>query len=299
MTQIASITASPFEITLDVVFSGAMLNNGELDNPANYTFTEGMYARLAEIIDGYGVRLWVELFANQPSFTMTVADAVKDVGGLPLSPNTFTFSPFESDATMSNYNARVRTWRESNFVQEDSQRIYLAGTKGIDVFRKQSAVIPARWAQVFDEYGVNAMFVANFPSDLIITDTVPPFLQNQNPSPGSTANPDTSIYFEVADATTAVEITSVTAYVNGLTVFSGGLGGWASGYSGKVEVGYKQLNFTLYPDSDFVVGSTVLVRVVASDLLGNLLDISYSFDIFTLVLGFGLGSFGSMPFGSI
>lgn len=302
MTTISSV-ASTFEIALNIEFNGNMLNNSELDNPANYTFTNdgqpsAMYARLVDVIDGYNVRLWVELFANKTSFTLTVSNNVKDSDGYSLSPNTFSFSPFQSTATMSNYNAKIRTWRESRIIREDSQRIYLAGTKGIDVFRKQTEVVPIRWAQIYDSYGIDAMFVANFPNDLEIMDTAAPFLQNQNPSPGSFAGADTSISFSVTDATTAVEITAITVYVNGLVAFMGGLGGWASGYSGQIIVGYKQLDFILIPSSNFAPDSFVFVRVVASDLLGNILSTTYSFEILS-GLGFGFGEFGLMPFGNI
>jgi hypothetical protein len=285
----------PYEINVDLNFSNEMTYNSALINPANYQFDEGMYARLVDVIDGYNIRLWVELFGNESSFTLNIDSSVVDIFGMPIT-DSVNITPFYSTATMGNYNTRVRTWRDGYLIQEDSQRIYLAGVKGIDVFRKQTAVVPARWAQIFDSYGIDAMFVANFPEDLVITDTVPPFLQNLNPSSGGSAGVDTSIYFEIADAITAVEITSVTVYVNGLTVFAGGFGGWSSGYSGNIIIGYKQLNLTLNPGSNFASGSTVSVRVVASDLLGNTMDDTYSFAI---GLSFGFGAFGSMPFGSV
>lgn len=294
------ITVDPFEMTVDIDFGRPMTIDSLLTNPTSYQFDKGMYCRLVEILDSENIRLWVELFQEQSSFDLTIDGSLTDADGYTLPPasRTATLSPFYSGATMSNYNGRVRSWHESKLVTSDSQRIYLSSTRGIDVFRKVNVSTPARWAQILDAYGITAMFVANFPNDLVITDTDPPYLTDQSPLPGGIAIPSDFILFTVADLVTSVEPTSVTVYVDGIVVFAGGFGGFQSGYSGSVTVGYKQLLFVLEPPVPFVQGSTVSVRVVASDLLGNTLDTLYTFSI-SASLAFGFMPFGFGGFGGV
>jgi len=299
-TGIASITVDPYEVTVDIKFGRPMTIDSALTSPTSYQFDKGMYCRLVDIVDSDNVRLWVELFQEQSSFTLTLSDSIRDADGygIPASFRTATLSPFYSTATMSNYNGRVRSWHESRLVTSDSQRIYLSGTRGIDVFRRVNVSTPARWAQILDAYGINAMFVANFPNDLVITDTDPPYLTGQSPLPGGTASPSDSIAFTVADLITSVEPTSVTVYVDGIVVFAGGFGGWQSGYSGTAAVGYQQVSFVIEPPSPLVLGSTVSVRVVASDLLGNELNTMYTFSV-SASLAFGFMPFGFGGFGGV
>jgi hypothetical protein len=295
---VASYAMGPYEINLDLTFSGDMQQDDALVNPANYQFDLGMYARLVDIIDGYNIRLWVELFGEETSFTLTIDPDVVDLFGDSLISGPLTITPFASAADLTNFNKKVRTWRQSNLISADSERIYLAGTKGIDVFRKVNEINPVRWGQILDSYGVNAMFVANYDDDLVITDDQPPFLTNQSPTPGGTGTVSTSVVFTTKDITTAVEITSVTVYIDNVLAFSGGLNGWSNGYSGTIIVGYKELAFVITSPDPFVLNDTIAVRVVATDLLGNTLDVTYSF-LVTPPLGFGFATFGTAPFGGI
>jgi len=262
-----------------------------------------MYTRYVDRIDADTVRLWVELFYGNESFTLTVTDNIRDAYGdtLPAPYNSITIEPFQSTATMGNFNGKVRTWHESNLVSADSQRIYLAGNKGIDVFKKEENLIPSRWAQVFDSYGVNAMFVAHFGGDYEFVDTSPPYFTYQNPFPGTTVSASSSIYITVADADTSVEPTGVTVYINELLAFSGGSGGWANGFSGSIQIGYQSLEMIFTPPAPFEDGEEVEVRVIAWDISGNIMDASYSFYIGVVVLGDGFGGseFGTSPFGGV
>ncbi len=295
----ATVIVSPYEITLDINFSGAMAVGAELQDPTNYDFDNGMYARLVEVISSTQVRLWVELFHSVSPFTLTFSASIADAYGGVLVPtsNPLTIVPFQATADLTNYNGKVRSGRESRLIRADSQRIYLAGSKGIDIFRKDAESNPVRWGQVLDAYGIDAMFIANFGGDLVITDTTPPFLSGQNPVPGGSTSASDVIAFTIEDLTTAVEITSTTIYVNNTLAFSGGFNGWSNGYGGKIVVGPKSLVFEISPPASLPVGSGS-VRVVATDLLGNSIDQTYSFSVVE-ALGFGFGAFGFASFGGV
>jgi hypothetical protein len=279
---IESVGMGPYEITIDVTFSGNMSPLEEIQSSANYIFNNGAYARKVDLLESLGdsakkIRLWVELLYGYDSFTLRLNPKLLDQQGYPIVRD-FVIEPFHSTANISNYNGRVRTWRESEFVQADSQRIYLAGLKGIDVFRKQTKVNPVRWAQIFDGCGISAMFVANYGGDYVFSDIVPPYLKDQVPLPGGTAHVTDPICFSIADLTTAVEIPSVLTYVNNLLVFKGSVGGWYNGFSGNISIGFKKLEFrVVVPVGMILPDTTVSVRVIATDLLGNMLDTTYTF----------------------
>jgi hypothetical protein len=299
-TGILSIEVVLYEITLDVTFTDPMLQNEELINPANYTFDKGMYARKVDIINSDEVRLWVELFHSNDLFTLTVGDDVKDIDGNSLVSNTGTIAPFKANATFTNYNGMVRTWRESSYVFSDTQRVYLSGSRGIDAFKKNSSTTHSTWGQIFDAYGVNTMYLANFPSDVEITDSDPPYLTDQVPEPSSISTvTSTRIAFKVRDDTTAVEITSLTIYINNTLVFNGNYGGWSSNWSGIIDVEHKQLAVELWSDYTFTAGTTISIRVLGSDLLGNDFDTTYSYRIVAPIGGFGGVPFGTSPYGGI
>jgi len=298
---VQSVTQGPYEITFDVSFYGPMAENAELIAPANYVFNNGAYARKVEVISSDTVRLWTELVYGESTYLVTVSN-VTDVYGAPISPGyeTAVVSPFISDADFANTNGMVRTWRESLLVHADTYRAYLAGRRGIDVFRKISGATYNRWAQVFDINGVHAMYVANFPGPLNITDSTAPYLCNQLPAQSGFATPNTEIRFTIADDFSAVEIPAVTIYINGNIVFRGSYSGWNNDYNGVIEIDHQDLNVILYPPSDFIIGSLVVVRVVATDLFGHRMDSTYSFTIASPIsTGFGISEFGWSPFGGV
>ena len=291
-------TVGPFEINVNLRFSEDM--TGELDNPANYSFGGGAYARLVEVFSQRDVRLWVEQFQGNDPFTIITNSNILDSYSAPLPASAaIELTPFQSGANMSNTNGRVRTWRESVAVAQDEERIILAGTKGIDVFDKRISVSPpARWGQIFDDYGIDALFYANFGGDFLFSDNEPPFFAARSPGPSSTALPTTNITFTIEDEDTAVEITATAVYVNALLAFSGSEG-FVNGFSGEITVGYQQLNFTITPPAPFTPGTTISVRAMATDLLGNTLNQTYSFSIVSPTPGgFGTGPFGVGSFGT-
>lgn len=301
ITSIIGLSPYLYEITLDLTFDTPMLVDDDLRNPANYHFNNGMYARKVEVLDDFRVRLWVELFYGRDDFILTVDQNVKNIDGysIPDDSDSYGVSPFQSDATFTNYNAMVRTWHDSGIVASDTQRIYLAGTRGIDVFRKEAATRFSRWAQIFDEYGIDSMYIANYPSDLEITDEVPPTLEDPVPPPSSFATADTRISFKVRDEITAVEITTLRVYIEGVLAFSGGYGGWQGGWSGRIEVEHHQLSVEMWKEELFDTGSIITVRIVAQDLMGNELDTRYNFSVVIPVGGFGGVPFGTAPFGGV
>lgn len=301
--DIQSLVEGTFEIDLVLTFGGEMTVNSDLFEPANYVFNNGMYVRLVELIDNQSVRLWTEFFHSNDTFQLAVGSNVLDSYGdaLPSSYNTVDISPFKSDANIGNFNGLIRTKRVGNVILADSQRIYVAGSRGIDVFRKETSSIPRRFGQVFDGYNITAMFVANFPGALQIVDGEAPFLSNQSPAPNTSTTNNTSIAFSIEDRTTAVEITSTTIYVNNDVAFRGGFEGWSNNYKGNIVISYRTLNFTIKPPTVFSLGDVVSVRVVASDLLGNQLDTTYYYIIGTdeITEGWGGDEWGFSGWGGI
>jgi len=66
----ASATISRYEISMDINLLGQWLLFGNI-RPTNYSFDNGMYARLVEILSPESVRLWVEYFYGESSFNLT------------------------------------------------------------------------------------------------------------------------------------------------------------------------------------------------------------------------------------
>jgi len=296
---INDIQVDPFEITLLVTFSEPM--TGDLDNPANYMFSDGMYARLAEVVDPSQrdqVRLWVELFEGDGPFDVAVSGITDSYGGALPSGTLFNLTRTPSEANISHVNGRVRTWHDSLAVAQDDARVYLAGTKGVDIVDKTAGTLPpARWAQIFDDYAVGTLFLAHFGDTHLFQDLQEPFLENRTPAPSGSAAPGDTIFFSISDEDTAVEIVSVAVYLNSVLAFQGADSGFVNGHSGQITVGYKTLNFQLNPPSPFVAGTTASVRVVATDLKGNTVDETWSFSVLAAMGGFGTSGFGTAPFG--
>lgn len=299
-TSIEQVEQGPYEITFDITFTGPMYDDIELTNSSNYKFTNGAYARKVEKLDSSSVRVWSELVFGQSLFDLTISSNVKDSYGIPLAGNTIPVVPFYSLANISNYNGKIRTNHSSKFVTSDSQRIYLAGAKGIDVFKIERKTINRTWAQIFDAYGIDSMFVVNYPNDVSITDTQPPYIGYALPGDGETAFPDTHVLFIVNDAATSIELSSITIYLNGVAAFRGNYGGWQDGFCGNLALGYKSVGADIWMSTPFAVGSYITVRIIASDLMGNIMDRSYVFEIISESEGgWGFGPFGLFPFGGV
>lgn len=284
LSALSNVSLGQFEITIDVVFDTDMTQDSNLVNSANYNFNNGAYARKVDILSSNSVRLWVENyyknanFTGDASFKLTLNNDITTLAGNPVSSVSYiTLTPTPSTASFSHYNGLIRTYRDMDFVDTDSERIYLSGTKGIDVLYKQTATNYIRWAQILDAYGVDAMRVANYPSDYVFTDTAAPTISNQSPAPNSTAATNTHIIFSITD-TTAPNVINTRIYVNGTLVFNGSEG-WNANWSGNIEYKHKELEFDIYPRTPFTLGQTISVRVVSEDLLENISSITYSFSI--------------------
>jgi hypothetical protein len=299
-TGISSVEYGTYEITLDVTFSNPVLNDGYLVSSANYNFDHGMYARYVERLTDTKVRLWVEKYQDETEFTLSVYNVIDSYGdNLPTSYNYKTFSPFYSIANLGSYNGKIRTWRESNCISSDSKRIYLAGSKGIDVFKKLSGEITSRWScALTDGYAVNTMFLAHFGGDHNFTGGYS-YIKYANPAAESEAPIETPISFVLEDATTAIDIQDLSVYINGVLIFLGISGGWKNGYSGFIIYGTKSLYVYLIPPEYFKDGDVVNVNIVAKNLLGNTLNTSYDFYVVDTDGFFGFGSFGFSSFGGI
>lgn len=309
--RIITIEPSLYEFIFDVSFEQPFLINSAVIEPANYIFTKGMYARKAQVLSTSTVRLWVELFNSNQSFSLSVSPDILDVDGksIPNSYNKIDFSPFVSLADISNFNGRIKTWRDMYVVEADRNCIYLGGSKGIDVFNKKNGC----WAQIFNnENKINSMFVANFGiedkpwghvifnKDYVFTEKNPPYLFNVSPADGSIAPYNSTILFCVGDEELAVDPTALKVFVNNILAFNGESGGWANGYSGFIEVHYKYLEVAIKPKEPFGLGEVVKVRVVAKDLVSNILDTNYSYQVTTApveMVGWGFAKWGRSDFG--
>ncbi len=303
---LTSLSQGPYEITLDASFSGPMLLSSLLD-ASLYQISGGAYVRQVETLPlgssiPTGVRLWLEGFQGDGFFTLMVSHLVKDLSGDALAPSgrTAQIYPFQSTAYFSNTSGYVRSRHVSTLAKKDNFRVYLIGTKGMDVFDiSRGFEQPLRWAQILDGYGFGAACVLGT-ADYAFKDTDPPFLANRNPYPGQTGvSIGTDILLSVADEVTSVEVTAIAVYVNSHLAFSG-MSGWNSGYGGCISVVPQIVSILLYPPVGGVVVGTNTVSVVAMDLAGNLLNTSYTFIVGTSPLsegGFGHGSFGEVEFG--
>ena len=295
-TTISSISQGPYEITIDVVFSDNMYPDIELTNSANYVFNNSAYARKVSIISSNTVRLWCENLFGHPAFNLTVYN-LKDSSVLELVPTPFSFSIFSSSANLGSYNGLMRTYHDSNYIASDSERIYIAGAKGIDIIKKDGNTI-RKWAQVYSGTNISSFFIANFPNDVVFTDVVPPYISLSLPASGDTVAEDTHLIFILADIATAVEVLSVLVYIDGVKVFDGS-SGWI-GVSGNINIGYKILSFDIWKNEGFTLGEHT-IRIVAEDLLYNGMDTSYSFTVAVPVVsaGWGVSSWGSSSFGGV
>lgn len=126
-----------------------------------------------------------------------------------------------------------------------------------------------------------------------LADTDSPIVENANPANAAAAQPkDTSIYFEIYDSDVGVSTNSIIPWVDrdegaGFEpVWNVNSGGWYPGWSGTIEEdpieGINRFNITLIPDTEFVEGADISVRVRATDVsypTPNPLDTTYSFGI--------------------
>lgn len=296
-----SLTVGEYENILILNFGEDYYMNSAILTSTNYQFDNGMYVKSIEVVNSQSIKLWVEKFYGFETFTLTLSDQILKANQTPFNTTT-EISPFKSSSTISNYNGLIKTWRSSKKILADSQRMYIGGEKGIDVLYRKTKTSNIRWGQIFDEYGISAMTVVNYPDDLIVEDTQEPYLTGQNPLPDSSQNSGVSVIeFTITDADTSIELTAITVYVNNTLAFRGGFGGWLNEYSGSIIVEYKEINFNIIPPNVLQSGEEVSVRVIATDLVGNSLDETYQFSITSgsIEEGWGGGEWGSSGWGGI
>lgn len=299
-TSVKQIDFGPYEITYDLTFTGPVYNDAELTNSANYTINNGAYAKKIDKLADDQVRIWSELLYGHTSFNVVVSSNVKDSYSIPIDENETIIGPFYSTANIGSYNGLIRTSHDSRLISSDSQRIYLAGSKGLDIFKRDLSLTNSVWAQVFDSYGIDSMFLINYPSDVIISDVLPPYISYASPGDGEAVFPDTHVLFIVTDVTSSVDISSMVVYLNGQIVFRGNSGGWQEGFSGNITLGYRNISVDIWPDSLFTPDSYVIVRIIAGDMSGNIMDYSYAFEVISVAkTGFGFVSWGLDSFGGV
>lgn len=104
-----------------------------------------------------------------------------------------------------------------------------------------------------------------------------PTIQNQLPSPGSSGKrADGDIYAEVIDTDSDLKASSVQFWVDGGLAWSGSSA--ADGWSGARSVVANGYSYIFTPDNPIKSGATITVRVRAEDMVGNVLDTTYTFD---------------------
>ncbi len=293
-TDVDSILVSPFEDTIRVEFNSPISQT--LLKTTDYVFNYGAYAKRIEYISNKVIEITTELLYGHSSFSILIENVIDDYGGV-IETFSSTINPFYSTATFSNYNSKIKTGHESRFVFKDDSRTYVGGNRGIDVFKSLSLASDVRLGQIYDEYGITAMCVVNYGNTgLSISTTSVPYLSNIVPPTSSYLYPDSVIGLTINDSDVVVETTSVTIYINDVIVFSGGYGGWQNGYYGNIQTESKKIIFTIYSIVSYT-GSSLDVRVVATNITGNELDTSYSYNIADSSMSWGYGVFGSLEFG--
>lgn len=293
-TKLFGLTQFPYDITLEAEFSGPITITSDITNIINYSLSQPAYIRKIDVISPTILRFWVEYFFGVPEFTFECLETIQDSYGNSVITDPIIIIPFSSLANIGA--GLLRTGHNENFIISDSQRIYIGGATGIDILKKERGITTAPWAQIYDEYGINALCVVNYPQDVIINDTIPPYISYNNPLNGSNASTDTHIVLVITDLITSVDITSLKVYLNDVIVFNGSTsGGFANNFTGYVSFTYKSLGIEFWPEIEFSDGELITVRVIAEDLLSNTMDQSYYFTIGES--SFGLGYWGFIPFG--
>ena len=274
-----SAMVDPYETTLKLVFSGAMEPLSLLDGSL-FQLSNGAYTRKVDILDAYQVRLWVERFQGTGPFTLVVSNTVRDIHDGYLVGAGGSFEIFQSNALFSNTDGLVRSWHDSRRATRDGQRLYLAGTRGLDVFDERFGIMrPSRWGQILDAYGITAMCLVKTGDGYEFFESDAPILCDQTPAPEATVLSPDIIQFSIVDNITSIETVSLIVYVGGTLAFSGGSGGWANNWGGQITVHPHKLEVELYPPQSFTSGTRVSLRVLASNLLGGVVDRTYAFNI--------------------
>jgi hypothetical protein len=154
----------PYPVTVEVHFDQSMLNDGELTNVNNYLFDHGAFAREIEIIDDKQVRLIMENLFEYDSFTVTVTDSVKNLGGEGVDPlyNSATFSISRPEIpgfalAITATNGRLKSGVNSLAVDEDELNWYIMTESGIDVVNKTSLT---NIGFILDAYGFTTITVS-------------------------------------------------------------------------------------------------------------------------------------------
>lgn len=116
-----------------------------------------------------------------------------------------------------------------------------------------------------------------------MADLTPPFLESQDPAPGTSGNlPTTNVFFRIVDTSAGVDLNTINVFVDDQVAVSGGV--FLPDFDGPVSViSPEGLNFAVMidPVDLFAFGSKVDVQATANDLsvLQNLMDEEYSFFI--------------------
>lgn len=111
-------------------------------------------------------------------------------------------------------------------------------------------------------------------------DRTPPFLLNRSPGVDAVEQPlYANIVFDLVDADTGVDITSINVTVNGVPAITAGV--FQPGYGGTIVPISAGYTVTVNPDVDFALNALITVVVNASDLNWQpnaMVPVTWSFD---------------------
>jgi hypothetical protein len=114
------------------------------------------------------------------------------------------------------------------------------------------------------------------------TDTDPPYLANQNPSPSAIGvSPNSNVNLDVLDSDSGVNESTVIITVSGNIAYQSS--SEQTGFFVTVTSQTLGYRYSINPWYPFVYGSHMSVRVQAEDNMGNALDATYYFDVAILV----------------
>lgn len=277
LPALISMTIEPYETTLKLIFSGDMDSSSLLDSSL-FTISNGAYVRKVDVQEPNIIKLWVEKLYGSYPFSLTISTLVKDTHDGYLERTSTDVDIFQSSAFFSNTNGFIRSWHNSDFIRKDEKRAYLCGASGIDVFNTTYGLNNSyRWAQILDSYGISAVCLVNTNDGYEFSESTSPWISNCMPIRGSTVPIPTTISFTINDRL-SLEIVSVAIYISNTLVFSG-VSGWNNNWGGQITVYSNRIDVELFPPQDFFQINTVIVRIVAYNLMEILLDDSYLFYI--------------------
>lgn len=115
----------------------------------------------------------------------------------------------------------------------------------------------------------------------VLYDYSPPYIENAVPGDGDSAEKDAIVNFDIVDDGQGVNTNDITVYLEGSIAYQNGA--FVAPYNGASSSAVDLLDgrlwrFRIQKTSDWTIPGNTIVRVVAEDAAGNILDTSWSFN---------------------